>query len=48
VLGVVAILLALFVIGPIGLFIVGGLWSAIGAWLLSEDAFESSDHPEPA
>jgi hypothetical protein len=32
------ILLALFVVGPIGLFVAGALWSALGAWLLSEDA----------
>ena len=42
VLGVVAILLALFVIGSIGLFVAGGIWSAIGAHELSEDAWESS------
>ena len=43
--GVVLVLLALFVIGPIGLFVVGAIWSAIGAWLLSEDA--ADQHPEP-
>jgi hypothetical protein len=42
VLGVVAILLALFVIGPIGLFVVGAIWSAIGAQELSEDAWDSA------
>jgi hypothetical protein len=36
--GAVAILLALFVIGPIGLMLVGALWSALEGWLQSEDA----------
>ena len=36
--GVVLILLALFVIGPIGLFIAGALWSALNGWLLTDDA----------
>lgn len=36
--GALAILLALFVIGPVGLFVVGALWSAIQGWLQSEDA----------
>jgi hypothetical protein len=38
--GVVLVLIALFIVGPIGLFVVGATWSAIGAWLLSEDAAE--------
>ncbi len=37
--GAVAILIALFVVGPIGLFVVGGIWSALQGWLQSEDAF---------
>ena len=36
--GVVLILVALFVVGPIGLFVVGGAWSAVNGWLLSDDA----------
>ena len=32
--GVVLILLVLFVIGPIGLFVVGAIWSALIGWLL--------------
>jgi len=31
-------LFVIFVAGPIGLFVVGGLWSAITGWLLSEGA----------
>jgi len=38
VIGPVAILIALFIIGPIGLFVVGGMWSALQSWLQSEDA----------
>jgi hypothetical protein len=38
VVGPVLILLALFIIGPIGLFIAGGIWSALQAWLMSDDA----------
>ena len=31
-------LIALFIVGPIGLFVVGGMWSALNGWLLSDDA----------
>ena len=34
--GPVLVLLFLFVIGPIGLLIVGAIWSALSAWLLSK------------
>ena len=37
--GVVLVLLALFVAGPIGLFLVGAIWSAAFGWL-STDAAE--------
>jgi hypothetical protein len=36
--GAVAILIALFIIGPIGLMLVGAIWSALQGWLQSEDA----------
>ena len=36
--GVVLVLLVIFVVGPIGLFVVGAAWSALTGWLLSEDA----------
>jgi hypothetical protein len=36
--GVVLMLIALFIVGPIGLFVVGGMWSALNSWLLSDDA----------
>ena len=38
VVGVVLVLLGIFIIGPIGLFITGGLWAALTGWLSSEDA----------
>jgi hypothetical protein len=38
VIGVVLVLFVIFVAGPIGLFVVGGVWSALTGWLLSEDA----------
>jgi hypothetical protein len=38
VVGVVLILLALFVIGPIAVFFGGGIWSALMGWETSEDA----------
>jgi hypothetical protein len=36
--GVVLIVLAIFIVGPIGLFVVGGIWSALSGWLLSDGA----------
>jgi hypothetical protein len=42
VIGAVAILFALFVVGPIGLMLVGAAWSALQGWLQSEDAFRRS------
>ena len=38
VIGAVLIVLVIFVVGPVGLFVVGALWSALHGWLLSEDA----------
>jgi len=43
--GVILIVLAIFIVGPIGLFIVGGIWSALSGWLLSEDADQRAEHP---
>jgi len=38
VIGAVLVLLVIFIVGPIGLFIVGGAFSALTGWLLSEGA----------
>ena len=44
--GAVLVLLVIFVVGPIGLFIVGGAFSALTGWLLSEGAdAQSADTP---
>jgi hypothetical protein len=40
VIGVVLVLLGMFVVGPIGVFAVGLVWSALHGWLESEDADE--------
>jgi hypothetical protein len=46
VIGVVLILLFIFIVGPIGLFVVGGVWSALTGWLLSADADDrAADQP---
>jgi hypothetical protein len=34
----VLVLIALFVVGPIGLFLVGAIWSALLGWMLADDA----------
>jgi hypothetical protein len=38
VVGVVIIIFVIFIAGPIGLFVVGGMWSALQGWLMSADA----------
>ena len=44
--GVILVLLAIFVVGPVGLFVVGAAWSALNGWLLSEDAdARAADRP---
>jgi hypothetical protein len=46
--GPVGILLFLFLVGPVGLFVVGGIWSALHGWLESEDAAARAGESEPA
>ena len=36
--GAIIILVAMFVVGPIGLFLAGAIWSAINGWLQSAAA----------
>ena len=44
--GVILVLLGIFVVGPIGLFVVGAAWSALTGWLLTEDAdTRAADNP---
>jgi hypothetical protein len=47
VIGAVLVLLVIFIVGPIGLFIVGGAFSALTGWLLSEGA-DAQSAEEPA
>jgi hypothetical protein len=42
VVGVVLVLIALFIAGPIALFVAGALWSAVLGWFLVEDADEKA------
>ena len=46
--GVVLILLAMFVVGPIGLFVVAGIWSALFSWLLVDDTERREANPQPS
>ena len=39
--GAVILIFAMAVVGPIGLFLVGAIWSAVTGWLLSDDADEA-------
>jgi hypothetical protein len=43
--GPVLVLLVMFLIGPIGLFLVGAIWSALFGWLLVDD---TEQHAESA
>jgi hypothetical protein len=38
VIGVVILLVGMLVVGPVGLFLVGAIWSALSGWQLSDDA----------
>jgi hypothetical protein len=44
--GVVLVLLAMFVAGPIGLFLVAAVWSSLFGWLLVDDAESRAGTPE--
>ena len=44
--GVVLILLFMFVVGPIGLFVVAGIWSALFSWLLVDDTERREANPQ--
>jgi hypothetical protein len=44
--GVVLVLLALFVAGPIGLFVVGAIWSGSFGWLVADDADRQTNRVE--
>jgi hypothetical protein len=46
--GAIVILVAMFVVGPIGLFVVGAIWSALHGWLEVEAADARAEAPKPA
>lgn len=41
--GVVLVLLAMFVVGPIAIMLAGAMWSALMGWLLAEDADQRAE-----
>ena len=41
--GALLLIFAMLVIGPVGLFLVGAIWSGITGWLLSDDADSPHD-----
>ena len=41
--GAVILIFAMLIVGPIGLFAVGAIWSAISGWALSDDADSPHD-----
>ena len=45
--GVVLLIFAMLVVGPVGLFLVGAIWSALTGWGLSDDA-EREAEPQPS
>jgi hypothetical protein len=47
VIGVVLLIFAMLVVGPVGLFLVGAIWSALTGWMLSDDAEQRSE-PQPS
>jgi hypothetical protein len=38
VIGAVILIVAMAIVGPVGLFLVGAIWSGVTGWLLSDDA----------
>jgi hypothetical protein len=47
VIGVVLLLFAMVVVGPVGLFLVGAIWSGCFGWMLADDA-ERQAEPQPS
>jgi hypothetical protein len=44
VIGVALLLVAMIVVGPVGLFLVGAIWSGLSVWALSDDADHWAGH----
>jgi hypothetical protein len=43
VIGAVLLILAMAIVGPIGLFLVGAIWSGVTGWVLSDDAERAAE-----
>ena len=41
--GAVILIFAMLVVGPVGLFLVGAIWSGATGWFLSDDADNPSE-----
>jgi hypothetical protein len=48
VIGAVILIFAMAVVGPVGLFFVGAIWSAVTGWLLSEAADDQVAEAQPS
>jgi hypothetical protein len=46
--GAIIVLFVMFVAGPIGVFAVGVIWSALTGWLLTADADQRAELPQSA
>ncbi|MDQ1509051.1 MAG: hypothetical protein QOG50_895 [Actinomycetota bacterium] len=44
--GAVILIFAMLVVGPVGLFLVGAIWSGVTGWLLSDDADQAPEDRE--
>ena len=45
--GAVILIFAMLVVGPVGLFLVGAIWSGLFGWGLADDA-ERQAEPQPS
>jgi hypothetical protein len=43
VIGAVLLILAMAIVGPVGLFLVGAIWSAVTGWVLSDDTDRAAE-----
>jgi hypothetical protein len=41
--GVVALVIGMFVLGPIGLFLAGAIWSGLFGWMLVDETDERAE-----
>jgi len=43
VIGAILLIVAMAIVGPVGLFLVGAIWSGVTGWVLSDDADSPHD-----